>query len=406
MDQREVARLLAGASSDAFEVRHDVLAPGDCRPHDDAAWRDAVVLVEHGHLELECVRGRRHAFPQGSVLWLAGLQVRRLHNRRREPVVLVVVSRRRTPHPTGGSSTMDDELTYYATQSPFTDPGAQTAWLDGLPRDVASLRRIANGVVFHYRAHGDVTDHGFDRSRLAEIDLRYADRMFDRLRELQDGQLGEERGPTQQLLGCCRDSAVLFLSLARHVGIPARARVGFATYFVPGWYLDHVIAEVWDEAEQRWRLVEPDIGEGHVDATDGQVVDVLDVPRDRFVVGARAWRAARSGELDADRFVVAPEIPVPFLRGFTYLAHNLVFDLAALNRHELLLWDRWGMLHDETEPDPARSARLDALAAALEDPTVTLGEIQRLFEPDDVRVPEVVVTESPPVPTKTQLRTD
>ncbi|HEV2373565.1 MAG TPA: hypothetical protein VGS19_15500 [Streptosporangiaceae bacterium] len=46
-----------------------------------------------------------------------------------------------------------------------------------------------------------------------------------------------------------------------------------------GWLVDHVIAEVWDGPAGRWRLVEPEIGDGHTDPADGASFDALDVPR-------------------------------------------------------------------------------------------------------------------------------
>jgi hypothetical protein len=39
-----------------------------------------------------------------------------------------------------------DSLTYYARQSPFTDPGRQAGLLDDLPRDVAGLCRVVQGL--------------------------------------------------------------------------------------------------------------------------------------------------------------------------------------------------------------------------------------------------------------------
>lgn len=70
------------------------IEPGQSRPHDDAEWRDAIVLVERGELEVECHGGSRQLFVRGDVLWLAGLSVRALHNRGRQPVVLHAVRRR------------------------------------------------------------------------------------------------------------------------------------------------------------------------------------------------------------------------------------------------------------------------------------------------------------------------
>jgi hypothetical protein len=51
-------------------------------------------------------------------------------------------------------------------------------------------------------------------------------------------------------------------------------------------------------ALQRWRLVEPEIDDGHTDPVDGASFDALDVPPDRFLTGPRAWQLARSGAAD------------------------------------------------------------------------------------------------------------
>lgn len=78
----------------AFDVRVVTLAPGGERAYDDAEWWDAIVAVERGELELECLGGGRRSFERGSVLWLDGLPLRALRNSGREPVLLVAVSRR------------------------------------------------------------------------------------------------------------------------------------------------------------------------------------------------------------------------------------------------------------------------------------------------------------------------
>jgi hypothetical protein len=161
------------------------------------------------------------------------------------------------------------ELGTYASQSPITDPGAFAGRLDAVPADLQSLQRTSCRLVFHYRAGGDFAENGIAADRMSEIDTRYADAMFARLFALHDAPLTDDRSPHQRLVGCCRDFTVLFLALARHKGIPARARVGFAAYFAPGWYIDHEIAEVWDGEEQRWRLVDPELREGYVDPTNG-----------------------------------------------------------------------------------------------------------------------------------------
>ncbi|MGH4025946.1 MAG: hypothetical protein ACRDRV_15325 [Pseudonocardiaceae bacterium] len=85
----------------AFERRVIVLAPGGSRAYDEAEWRDALVVVEHGEVELECTAGGCRRFTCGEVLCLAGLPLRTLHNRGPEPAVLVAVSRATTDDQSG-----------------------------------------------------------------------------------------------------------------------------------------------------------------------------------------------------------------------------------------------------------------------------------------------------------------
>ena len=268
----------------------------------------------------------------------------------------------------------------YTTQSRFTDPGRHADWLADTPADLAALREIASGLVFHFWGNGDPTEHGFAPARFAEVDLRYAEAMLGRLRELDPTLSGASRRPTDRILGCCRDFTLLYVTLLRHHGIPARARVGFADYLMPDWHMDHVVAEVWDGA--RWRLVD-------AQPFDDPAVDLLDVPRTRFLVGGDAWLALRAGSLEPDRVVVSPDLPEPFLHGLPYARHNLALDLAARNKHEMLLWDVWGGMNLDATVSPADAARADELAA-LADPAAA-----QAFAAPDLAVPPVIRSRNP-----------
>ncbi|OXM66772.1 transglutaminase-like domain-containing protein [Amycolatopsis vastitatis] len=294
---------------------------------------------------------------------------------------------------------MDD---FYVSHSHFSDPGAQAEWLDTTPRDVAALREAAHELVFHYWALGDIAEHGFPAERHEEITLRYASDMFARLRELDPTPPGGPRPPLHRIVGCCRDFTLLFVSMARHHGIPARARTGFASYLMAGWYLDHVVAEVHDGSG--WRLVEPQLTSGYRDPVDGTELDLLDVPRDRFLTGADAWTAARAGDVDPARLVVSPDLDVPFLRGLPYARYSLALDLASLNKHEMLQWDLWGDLTPAASLTPAAVARTDELAELMADADVE--QLRVAFEADDVRVPPVIRSVTPPgqLPVEVVLR--
>jgi hypothetical protein len=79
----------------SFERRVVVTAPGRQRAFDDAEWRDALVVVERGEIELGCQGGTCWRFGRCDVLWVIGLPVRTPHNPGREPAVLAAVPRRR-----------------------------------------------------------------------------------------------------------------------------------------------------------------------------------------------------------------------------------------------------------------------------------------------------------------------
>lgn len=81
----------------AFDIRLVALAPGEALPFDQAQWRDALVTVEQGEVELEACDGTRWHFARGAVLCLDGMGVVAVHNPRQEPAVLAAASRRRPP---------------------------------------------------------------------------------------------------------------------------------------------------------------------------------------------------------------------------------------------------------------------------------------------------------------------
>jgi hypothetical protein len=85
---------MARATGVGFDVRRVVIAPGATQPFVEDEWRDAIVGVESGEVELECSAGGRRCFGPGAVLWLAGLSLCALHACGEAPAVLIAVSRR------------------------------------------------------------------------------------------------------------------------------------------------------------------------------------------------------------------------------------------------------------------------------------------------------------------------
>jgi transglutaminase-like putative cysteine protease len=296
---------------------------------------------------------------------------------------------------TGADSTGQLSPRYYAAQSQVTDPGNFTARVLQVPATLPAMRRAAQQLVFHYRGGGDFAENGIAAERIGEIDTRYARDMLARIFELSDLPLTAQRSPRQRIVGCCRDFTVLFLAIARAHGMPARARVGFGAYLDADWNLDHAIAEVWDAAEGRWRFVDPQLSDDHTDPSTGAQVDPQDLTGAQFLTGAAAWLACRSGAADPERFIVGTDFGQPWAKGWSWLRHNLVLDLAALARHEMVLWDNWGLGELGTEPGPLQLAALDDVAAAISSSYVSPATVQALFERDGLRLPPVVSSWSP-----------
>jgi hypothetical protein len=76
-----------------FDVRAVAIWPGVERAYDENEWRDALVFVRRGEIELECLTGERRSFESGHIFWLANLPLRALHNPGDRPALLLVVSR-------------------------------------------------------------------------------------------------------------------------------------------------------------------------------------------------------------------------------------------------------------------------------------------------------------------------
>ncbi|MDP9375532.1 MAG: transglutaminase-like domain-containing protein [Chloroflexota bacterium] len=266
-------------------------------------------------------------------------------------------------------------LEYYAGHGPLTDPGGQAALFAGLPADIPALCRVLQGLLIHTF---ELELRGVERrqEREGEVEIRPVAEMLARIRELDGAPLTIPRPPERRLIINCRHFALLLCAMLREAGVPARARCGFSTYFGPDMACDHWVCEYWRADERRWVLVDANLDESHV-AQLGITFDRHDVPRDRFLLAGRAWELCRAGRADPERFGIHD------LRGMWFIRGNVVRDLAALNRTELLPWDRWGLI--ETPYDDLSGeelALLDRVAALTLAGDEAFAEVRALYERD------------------------
>jgi len=281
----------------------------------------------------------------------------------------------------------DQVLGFYAHAGPMTAPGMYAEVLEGLPDDVASLVRIVQGLAIHEFVASEFYGVTIPEERRAESHIRPVEQMLDRIMALDAAPLTVSRPPERRLVGVCRHFMVVLLAMLRAKRIPARGRCGFGAYFNPGFFEDHVVCEYWNESEKRWVSIDPQFDDVWR-ARLGIDHDVLDIPRDRFIIAADAWTECRTRAADPAKFGIVNGN----LRGLWFIAANLIHDVATLNKIELLRWDAWGGMPrpgDALSED--RLSFFDRLAALTRAPDQSFDELRRLYESDDrLRVPAYV----------------
>ena len=274
-------------------------------------------------------------------------------------------------------------LQYYSRPGRMTDPGNEARMFADLPLEVPALRDVVQGLLIHvfWAQRYGLT---LSAEREEELQIRSVSEKLKRIRKLTDRPLTEPRPLDSRLVGNCRDFSLMLCAMLRHQGVPARARCGFAKYFEPNHFEDHWVCECWQGVE-RWAMVD-----AQLDALQreklGISFDPLDVPDDQFLTGGKAWEMCRTGKANPDAFGILD------LHGLWFVRGNLIRDLAALNKMELLPWDSWGLIDtDEKDLSKLELTLLDQVAAMTQIDNGRFDEIRSIYQNNEcLRVPPVI----------------
>jgi hypothetical protein len=285
---------------------------------------------------------------------------------------------------------MSDEsaqtLEWYAAPGMMTDPQKYAALFDGLPTDIVALCQVVQGLMIHifWAARYGLQ---LPEARKQEVQLRSVARRLVRILELDSRPLKEPRPLENKVVGNCRDYSTLLSAILRNQGVPARARCGFGRYFKPNHYEDHWICEYFNATRNRWVMVDAQLDAFQCETLQVQF-DPLDVPRDQFIVGGKAWQMCRRAEADPESFGIHNMHGLWFVRG------DFVRDVASLNKVELLPWDSWGLVdrkdEEMTEDD---LALLDRVAGWTCGNDIAFVQVRNAYENDErLRVPPIITT--------------
>lgn len=272
-------------------------------------------------------------------------------------------------------------IDYYAAPGPLTELDTEQAeMIRRLGLDPEGLCRAAQGLLI---SPLDAIGAGLSEQRMAERNTRPASMLLSRALELDPGvALDQPRRGDLRVVGTCRHFAVMATAFLRACDVPARARCGFAAYFVPPKKVDHWIVEHWSAADRRWVRIDPE----YVGRATPASARPDDLQPGEFLTAGEAWRLLRAGHDDPADFGVfgTENWGVGEVRG------NAMRDLASLaHKVEMLPWDEWGPMAASYQGTTGEDfdRLVDDLTAATQEPDPS--ELRRSFESLAVPAPMI-----------------
>lgn len=194
---------------------------------------------------------------------------------------------------------------------------------------------------------------------------------------LKERKLPLSTRPSDRAVLSCDHHSLLFVSFLRNIGISARARTGYSTYIVEGQLIPHWIAEVYNEENKKWMIVDPER-------------QTQNVERSSFLFAAEAWKQ----NMVNSRYF-------PSYSGFSGvqgLKYALLCDLNCIFKNEFLSYEWRLKTHNRKKPSIARITYenlseeqqndINRIAEIMIDPDYNLNELwqiySRVVEPRDL----------------------
>ncbi len=234
-----------------------------------------------------------------------------------------------------------DELDFYIEQSKYSAPGKYSNLFDNLPESIIEISKIVHNLIVHQEDTKEFYGFKVPSDKKLQPNTRYVEKILEIIINCNNQLLSVVRKPKERFIGTCRDFALLTCSILRHQNIPARVRCGFADYFHHDWFSDHWVCEYFDKKNKKWKLVDSELGKEEVRKYQIDF-DTIDIPRNKFIVAGKAWLLALENKINSDLLGVK-DIGV---KGFWFIKADVIRDLAALNKIELLAWDYTDFIDD------------------------------------------------------------
>jgi hypothetical protein len=261
---------------------------------------------------------------------------------------------------------------FYLSQTDRTDPGEYSYVFDNLPESYDALCGIIKEQLIHPVEIGPYSDIIPEERHYEDAEYLTVGEMLAGLMAYDSTGLTLDREPQDRLVVACVHHALLFTSIVRQGGTPARMRFGFAPYIGRQYGVDmgvgHAICEVWDEGGSRWMYVDPDRG-------------MVDFPKGDFECASESWQKLRQLDYDPDWYKSA------FFKGEKSILDLLRLDLLYVLKEEPMYFDGPPVApHDIPELDDLTTdelTALDRIADLMKNPGAHLDELRHLRESVD-----------------------
>ena len=275
-------------------------------------------------------------------------------------------------------------LNHYLQMSTYTDPGLYGAKLKkALPNDVREIGKLIRNSLTHRlllenhrkgeeipEQYGDMTKVPWYRQPEDDIYITAAAMLSELYRRDKKG-LHHKRKEEDRLILTCRYVSVLYASLLKLKGIPARVRSGFANYFTERKSVDHWVVEYWNFDLDRWCMAD-------VDASFEEQItfDPYDVPLGTFDFSANAWLETRKGRMNPSYFWNAANHD-----GLMVISWELFYDFHCLMNNEIIYMHVPEFIYqqfDKLSDDDLRE--MDTLATFMQKPDEYFDHLLELWE--------------------------
>ncbi len=176
---------------------------------------------------------------------------------------------------------------------------------------------------------------------------------------LKDRKLPLSTQPSDRAVLSCDHHSLLFVSFLRNMGVAARVRTGFSTYIVKDQLIPHWIAEVYDEENKKWMIIDPER-------------QIQNVDRSSFLFASEAWK---QNMVNSRYFLSYSGFP-----GVQGLKYALLCDLNCVFKNELLSYEWRLKIHNRKKPSVVR-ATYENLSEEQKNDINRIAEI--MVNPDD-----------------------